>query len=719
MASNAAVIGALSVIIGGDSAALDKVLKGAQSNIDSFVKRVTGIAGGIGLEKVVESAVGSVTDTINKGLEAADALAKMSQTTGSSVEELSKLKYGADLAGISSETLGKSLQSLAGGLTSLASGAVTPASQALTAMGLSAKNTDGSIKTSTQTLAEIADKFQSYKDGAAKATLAAHLFGAGGEALIPLLNKGSTGLAQLGDEAKKFGLVIDGDTATAVQSLNENLKKLDAIKQGLAVTVTARLIPSLEQLSEAYLGVKESSTFTAQAADVVTKAIQVLVGEFAIATLQVRNAGKELQEFWKFIQAVGDIDDLRVAWKNWDEVVKQNEASLVGLKSTLDDVFTGAAGFASRFGALIDNDMRAAAANVDAFNASMKSLAGVLSHDAPTSAAATINALQTFLDRTQKNTAAVEAQAQTVGKGADEQARLKVQLEASAIATAKGIEVNEEYRQKIEAVANAAAGAAQKLAGAQITQQSLAPWEQRNILLAQYKSYLDAGTMSTEAFAAASAKLQFPAFTTAKNQALDYSAQLDQLAATSLNGVATAFAQVATGQKSMGDAFSAFALQFLTSLVEMIVKALIFKAIMTAIGFAGGGPVSPATALATGIQPMAGGGLIMGPGTGTSDSIPALLSNGEYVVNAAQTKKYAAVLDAINMDRLPRFADGGAVSGAVSLPASSFLPIPGAGGAPQPVTLQMKGAFFDRKTLADLIDGLNGMFSNGYKLKLA
>lgn len=36
---------------------------------------------------------------------------------------------------------------------------------------------------------------------------------------------------------------------------------------------------------------------------------------------------------------------------------------------------------------------------------------------------------------------------------------------------------------------------------------------------------------------------------------------------------------------------------------------------------------------------LADGGMITGPGTSTSDSIPAMLSNGEYVVNAAAVKK--------------------------------------------------------------------------------
>jgi DNA repair exonuclease SbcCD ATPase subunit len=42
------------------------------------------------------------------------------------------------------------------------------------------------------------------------------------------------------------------------------------------------------------------------------------------------------------------------------------------------------------------------------------------------------------------------------------------------------------------------------------------------------------------------------------------------------------------------------------------------------------------------------GGLVEGPGTGTSDSIPARLSNGEFVMNAESTKKYLPQLLAMN-----------------------------------------------------------------------
>jgi len=59
--------------------------------------------------------------------------------------------------------------------------------------------------------------------------------------------------------------------------------------------------------------------------------------------------------------------------------------------------------------------------------------------------------------------------------------------------------------------------------------------------------------------------------------------------------------------------------------------------------------------------PFATGGRVFGPGTGTSDSIPALLSNGEFVINAESTKRFLPWLEALNAGRVPRFVTGGLV----------------------------------------------------------
>ena len=88
------------------------------------------------------------------------------------------------------------------------------------------------------------------------------------------------------------------------------------------------------------------------------------------------------------------------------------------------------------------------------------------------------------------------------------------------------------------------------------------------------------------------------------------------------------------------------------------------KAISSAVAEAAKGPFGIAKAvslIATIISNMttaigiinsakfADGGLVEGPGTGTSDSIPAMLSNGESVMTARATSMFAPLLSAINV----------------------------------------------------------------------
>jgi tape measure domain-containing protein len=62
-----------------------------------------------------------------------------------------------------------------------------------------------------------------------------------------------------------------------------------------------------------------------------------------------------------------------------------------------------------------------------------------------------------------------------------------------------------------------------------------------------------------------------------------------------------------------------------------------------------------------GIPGFANGGYVSGSGTGTSDSIPAMLSNGEFIVNANATRKNFKLLSAINDGKSLLMANGGLV----------------------------------------------------------
>jgi hypothetical protein len=77
----------------------------------------------------------------------------------------------------------------------------------------------------------------------------------------------------------------------------------------------------------------------------------------------------------------------------------------------------------------------------------------------------------------------------------------------------------------------------------------------------------------------------------------------------------------------------------------------------------------------------ASGGHVQGAGTGTSDSIPAMVSHGEYIHTAKATEHYGVgFMNAINNLKLPKFSVGGLVSGLTSFAFAPVVPHFASGG---------------------------------------
>jgi hypothetical protein len=89
----------------------------------------------------------------------------------------------------------------------------------------------------------------------------------------------------------------------------------------------------------------------------------------------------------------------------------------------------------------------------------------------------------------------------------------------------------------------------------------------------------------------------------------------------------------------------------------------------------------------------AAGGFITGPGTGTSDSILAALSNGEFVVNANATAAFRPLLESINSG-VPAFANGGSITSTVT-PMSTY--------APTNVYVTVEGSIRSDSDVADMV----------------
>jgi hypothetical protein len=287
-----AVLADLLVRFGADSAELRKTLKTVQSDLSAFTKNVAGLKNtlsGAFVAVGAERLVSALADMVVEGTEAADRMGKLAQQSGIAVEDLSRLSYAAELNGSSTEGLATALKLLSKEMEGAAAG--SKSSVALfRAIGVSVTDSTGALRPMGAVLADVADRFASWQDGAGKAAIAQQLFGKSGAELIPFLNQGSAGLKSLGDEAERLGLVIDSETATSADELGDNFDRLRMLGQSFSVHLSSELNPALKALTDQFIETSAQAGGMESAAQVVAGGFKLIASSAAVAWFAVQIA---------------------------------------------------------------------------------------------------------------------------------------------------------------------------------------------------------------------------------------------------------------------------------------------------------------------------------------------------------------------------------------------------------------------------------------------
>ncbi len=150
-----------------------------------------------------------------------------------------------------------------------------------------------------------------------------------------------------------------------------------------------------------------------------------------------------------------------------------------------------------------------------------------------------------------------------------------------------------------------------------------------------------------------------------KAASADMQESLQGVAVHGLGSLEDGLVGLISGTESAAGAFKKMAASIIADLARIMIQRMILSAI-------GGGPLGALFGLKNGgkVPGFAGGGRISGPGTGTSDSIlalvggknPIMVSNGEAIMNARAVSAYWPLLDAMNKGTLRGYAGGGLVS---------------------------------------------------------
>lgn len=318
-----AVIGALRVNLGLDSAQFQTGLKNSKSRLDQFAAQAAKAFAAVAAAGVAMA--GALAVGIKRTIDEADGMSKAAQKFGVGVEELSRLKHAADLSGVSMEGLGTGLRKLSQNMVEFANGAKNTAAQAFQALGISVKNADGTLKSSSQVMTEVAGKFAQMQDGAQKTSLAMAIFGKAGADLIPMLNAGADGLRSMMEEADRLGIVIDSNTARAAEAFNDNLTRMNRAKDGLIMKITSQLLPALELLAEKFIALVNDGERVEQIANAIGNVFRWVAVEAARVAGGIAGISSEIAGLGEALKRLGSFDfsGARDAWNEGQEAAKR------------------------------------------------------------------------------------------------------------------------------------------------------------------------------------------------------------------------------------------------------------------------------------------------------------------------------------------------------------------------------------------------------------
>lgn len=216
------------------------------ASLKDTASRLGGVLAGLGAGVSMIGLLAVVRSVVNE----LDRTNKSAQKVGVSVEGFSALEYAAGQSGVEVQALETALGKLSKTAVEAARGGKEPAA-AFEALGVEVRDGNGHLKTADKLLLDLAEAFAQFEDGPAKSELAMRLFGKAGADLIPLLNQGRDGITALMEEARRLGVVLDGDAAAAAERLNDNLSRVAKSMRGLAVAAAEDVLPAIADISDA------------------------------------------------------------------------------------------------------------------------------------------------------------------------------------------------------------------------------------------------------------------------------------------------------------------------------------------------------------------------------------------------------------------------------------------------------------------------------------
>lgn len=675
-------------------------LRASGANFASSLGRI--VTRAAGAAAAIAGAGAALIAFTRSGTQAVDEAGKTADAVGLTIEQFTRLQFAAEQAGVSQEQLRTSLTRLNRSITDAQDG-TGRAADAFSRLGVEVTDSNGKIRSQRVVLEDVADALSALPAGAERSALAVDLLGQQGAQLLPLLLQGSQGIRRLGDEADRLGRTLTQEQRVIAEAFQDSLGRLNSARRGLQQELSLLFAPPLtgatdlvtDRLAENRQAIVDfTDNVIARAKPLIEDFFLTLAGQDDQVSdqrfIDLRDAvvrfGESLGEVVTGIvvpafQALQDVG-ARVA----DAINRVFDANITGQQVLIAAAIGKLLGVFSALGAAIGVVVASIQLVVSVFAAVPAALkvvsaafvvfkAGAVAAGA---ALATIGAIPALIiaGLAGLGTAlfvfwdeivdAARAAFAFIGEAASSLGTSIRNAVGNAVAAsrARWSQLQEAAGQAFDAIVERAGIFAEQTREdfARIGEQSGQLWgDFRERAVDAFNS----ARASAQEFGARVAEVWSSIASRARSvwdgvtaSASDAGETIGERLSSAVSG---AFDRISSAGGALWDGFlgtARSAINRITGLLDRLRSAL--RSIRSAISSAASAASSAASSAIPGF---ARGGKVRGPGTATSDSIPAWLSDGEFVLRARAVRHYGKdFLDALNSMRLPRFATGGAVS---------------------------------------------------------
>tara|TARA_R100001224_G_scaffold56998_1_gene33562 strand:- start:282 stop:1913 length:1632 start_codon:yes stop_codon:yes gene_type:complete len=319
---------------------LGNSMQGVQGRVKNLRMAMSGLNKTFATLGLILSA-GAFVRMVKGSIDAADAFGKLEIQTGIAANTLQAYVNAGKLAGVSQETIEKGLRRLAQSMREADQGVATY-KDAFDDLGISVKNTDGTLKTNQQVLGEISDKFAQMEDGVTKSAIAMEIFGRSGSQMVNLLNEGKVSLEQ-------FNFEVSERFAQNAEYFNDQLTMLGFKATGFSRQLADGLLPTLNNLAEMFSGITIEGDNLKDLLFVLNGGLKILAATAFTAYKGFEILGFSLMQQLKALNALRK-GDFKGAFEEIKKFYSESAEDFGKSMKTFDEIFNGSAEASEKYG---------------------------------------------------------------------------------------------------------------------------------------------------------------------------------------------------------------------------------------------------------------------------------------------------------------------------------------------------------------------------------